>query len=188
MTLICPFNFIKDQMLQGKRECGKTKHYGLDFQLYTFIGNCRLGNGQVLHSLIGFIECFTTTFLHTHHSLLAKLGRWGWLTRMRLAWKTLDTVDIKEITSKQDPTYQECRQRKGFPILSLSENADSKMGRVVTAWRVHGTVDSRETPVQQLQFCLRFIYNRPPSRPHQVTFYDKQEEGCLLLPRSSPFT
>ena len=23
----------------------------------------------------GFIECFTTTFLHNHHSLLAKLGR-----------------------------------------------------------------------------------------------------------------
>ena len=23
----------------------------------------------------GFIECFTTTFLQTHHSLLAKLGR-----------------------------------------------------------------------------------------------------------------
>ena len=23
----------------------------------------------------GFIECFSTTFLHTHHSLLAKLGR-----------------------------------------------------------------------------------------------------------------
>ena len=23
----------------------------------------------------GFIECLTATFLHTHHSLLAKLGR-----------------------------------------------------------------------------------------------------------------
>ena len=38
---------------------------------------------------------FTTTFLHTHHSLLAKLSRWGWLMRMRLDWKksqnTLDT-------------------------------------------------------------------------------------------------
>ena len=47
----------------------------------------------------GFIVCFTTTFLHTQHSLLAKLGRCGWLKRMmmrmRLAWrksqKTLDT-------------------------------------------------------------------------------------------------
>ena len=40
---------------------------------------------------IGFIQCFTTTFLH----ILAKLGRWGWLMRMRLVWKksqkTLDT-------------------------------------------------------------------------------------------------
>ena len=25
-----------------------------------------------------YIECFMTTFLHTHYSLLAKLGRWGW--------------------------------------------------------------------------------------------------------------
>ena len=30
---------------------------------------------------------FTTTFLHNHHSLLAKLSRWGWLMRMRLDWK-----------------------------------------------------------------------------------------------------
>ena len=45
--------------------------------------------------LSGFIECFTTTFLHTQHSLLTKLGRWGWLMRMWLACKksqnTLDT-------------------------------------------------------------------------------------------------
>ena len=27
---------------------------------------------------VGFIKCLTTTFLHTHHSLLAKLGWWGW--------------------------------------------------------------------------------------------------------------
>ena len=41
---------------------------------------------------------FMTTFLHIHHSLLAKLGRWGWLMRTRLAWKksqkTLDTSQI----------------------------------------------------------------------------------------------
>ena len=46
-------------------------------------------------SFIWFIDCFKTTFLHTHHSLLAKLIWWGWLMRMRLAWKksqkTLDT-------------------------------------------------------------------------------------------------
>ena len=48
-----------------------------------------------LSGFIWFIECFKTTFLHTHHSLLAKLGQWGWLMRMRLAWNksqtTLDT-------------------------------------------------------------------------------------------------
>ena len=46
--------------------------------------------------IFGFSECLTTTFLHTHHSLLAKLCRWRWLMRMRLAWKksqnTLDTL------------------------------------------------------------------------------------------------
>ena len=31
----------------------------------------------------------------------------------------------------------------------------------------------------------RIIYNAPPSRPHQVAFYDIQSEGHLLLPRSS---
>ena len=30
---------------------------------------------------------FTTSFLNTHHSLLGKLSRWGWLMRMRLDWK-----------------------------------------------------------------------------------------------------
>ena len=35
-----------------------------------------------------------------------------------------------------------------------------------------------ETPVW-------IIYNGPPSRPHQVAFYDMQGEGRLLLPSSS---
>ena len=36
---------------------------------------------------INLYKCLTTTFLHIPHSLMAKLGRWGWLMRMRLAWK-----------------------------------------------------------------------------------------------------
>ena len=39
--------------------------------------------------------------------------------------------------------------------------------------------------LQWVLICLRIIYNRPPSRPHQVAFYDMQGEGCLLLPISS---
>ena len=50
------------------------------------------------------------------------------------------------------------------------------------------TVDGRETSVQGLLFCLRIIYNMPPSRAHPVDFYDMQGEWCLLLPRSSTGT
>ena len=141
-----------------------------------------------------FIECFAATFLHTHHSLLAKLGQLGWLMRTRLAWKkSQKTLDM----SKQDLKHRECGQR----TLPLLGPAYSEMGRVVTPWRVlggvksiprwityQGTVDGRETPVQGLLFCLRIIYNRPPSRPHQVAFYDMQGEECLILPRSSTGT
>ena len=52
-------------------------------------------------SIYLFIGCFTTTFLQTHHSLLAKLGRWGWLMRMRLAWKkSQKTIDTSTISQK----------------------------------------------------------------------------------------
>ena len=44
--------------------------------------------------IFDLLNCFTTTFLHTRHDLLAKLGRWGWLMRF-MAWKksqkTLDS-------------------------------------------------------------------------------------------------
>ena len=51
----------------------------------------------------GFIECFTTTFLHTHHSLLDKVGRWGRLMRMRLAWKkNQKTVDTSKILHQNE--------------------------------------------------------------------------------------
>ena len=52
----------------------------------------------------------------------------------------------------------------------------------------HETVDGRDTSVQGPLFCLRIIYNIPPSRPHQVDFYEMQGEWCLLLPRSSTGT
>ena len=188
-------------------------------QMYYSYTLCRLGNicGNMgrwrmntwiyprfydsIHAF-GFMECFTTTFLHTHHSLLAKLGQWGRLMRMRLAWnkcqKTLDT-------SKRLHQYK-TRSTGGFDF-QLShhwELQDSETGRVVTPWRVlevgeipamctthHGTVGGRETPVQGLLLCLRIIYIIPPSRParpHQVAFYDMQGEGCLLFPRCPTVT
>ena len=71
-------------------------------------------------SLIWFIECFTTTFLHTRHSLLAKLAWWGWLMideddwwgwlmRMRLAWNVcsldMDLLNVLNDTFLHNPGY-----------------------------------------------------------------------------------
>ena len=124
---------------------------------------------HVIHVFgIGFIECFTTTFLHTHNSLLAKLGRWGWLMRMRLAWtKSQKTLDISKNTSKWDPKHRECGQRTWFPTLPLLGTADSGTGRHVTPWRViwEGKIHS-EVVFQGLLLCLMIIYNRPPLTVH----------------------
>ena len=89
----------------------------------------------------GFIECVTTIFLHTHHSLLATLGRWEWLMRFNdLKEKPEDTRYIIKITSKQDTKHRECGQTTGFPILPLLGTADSRKVQVRHAWK-HLTVD-----------------------------------------------
>ena len=81
-----------------------------------------------LVGLIWFIECCTTTFLHTHHSLLAKT----WLMRMI----DEDEVDLKE--QSEDTRYI----KKIMQTLPLLGAADSETGRVVTPWRVMGGVKS----------------------------------------------
>ena len=89
------------------------------------------------------------------HSLLAKLGRWGW--------------------SKQDLKHRECGQRTGFPTFPWSGTADSETGRVVIPWRVLGWGEicwwygdlSPRTP------CFvwgSFITDRSPSRPTKSPF------------------
>ena len=111
-----------------------------------------------------------------------------------------NTEDIQKITLKEDSKHRECGQRTGVPNLPLLGTADSEMDKVRgLSWEgvksiprhttYHRTVDGRETPVQRLPFCLRIIYNRPPSSPNQVAFYKMQgSEGRLLLPRSSTIT
>ena len=147
------------------------------------------------------IECFTTTFLHSHRSILAKLGRGGWLMRMRLAWKKSQ----KTIYRYQKDYIKIIAEARGVRTKDLISNfanigtADSESGRVVTPWRVLGRVKSipMRTIYHSTVVCRRFrskysslfgfriIYNGPSSRPHQVAFYAMHGEGCLLLPRSS---
>ena len=88
--------------------------------------------------LIWLIECFTTTFLHTHHSLLAKLGWWGCLTRMRLARYQKDYIEIKSET----PGVWAKDLIPNFAItLPLLETADSRKCMRITpegTWRGGG--------------------------------------------------
>ena len=77
------------------------------------------------------------------HSLVAKLGRWGWFMSMRLTWKkSQNTLEIiTKITSKWVPKHRECGQRTWFPTLPLLGTADSGTSRVVPPWRVLGGVE-----------------------------------------------
>ena len=70
------------------------------------------------------------------HSLLAKLGWWGWLMRMRLAWKkSQNTLD----TSKrlhQNKTWSTGSAGKGLdPNFDIFGTADSGKVQVCHAWR-----------------------------------------------------
>ena len=115
---------------------------------------------------------FTTTFLHTHHSLLAKLSRWGWLMRMRLDWKkSQNTID----------TSNWIHRNKTRSTGSVGKGLGSQLYHDL---ELH-TRKQAGLLLQGLMIGLRIICNRPPYRPHQVAFYDMQGEGYLLLPRSS---
>ena len=91
------------------------------------------------------------------HSLLAKLGRWGWLMKMRLAWKKNQT------TLNTSKRLHKNKTRSTWEGLNLCPGAPPTT-----------VLGCMETPLQVLLFCLRIIYNGPPSRPHQVVFYDMQ--------------
>ena len=129
---------------------------------------------------------FMTTFLHTRHSLLAKLGQWGWLMRMRLAWnksqKTLDTskrLHQNETRStgslgkgfdSQPYHYweQQTREWAGSSLPGGSWEGDESHTQAHPLPRdcwLYGDPSPR-TPL----IYLRIIYNGPPSRPNQVDF------------------
>ena len=74
--------------------------------------------------MIWFTECFTTTFLHTHHSLLAQTGL------MKMIYD--DEVDLQE--EPEGNIYIQ----KIMATLSLLGAADSETGRVVTTWNIMG--------------------------------------------------
>ena len=104
----------------------------------TCLAQFSLNNVRTGDLLIWFIECFTTTLLHTHHSLLAKLGRWGWLRRMRLAWKKSQKTLNTSKGLHQNKNRSTGNVGKGIlsQLLPLSGTADSETGRVVIPWRV----------------------------------------------------
>ena len=82
-------------------------------------------------------------------------------------------IDEDEIALKEKP--EDAKYIKN--ITSKAQNAQLIILKFISRCTTYnGTVDGRETPVQRLLFCMRIIYNRPPSR---------QSEGCLLLHISS---
>ena len=115
---------------------------------------------------------FTTTFLHTHHSLLAKLSRWGWLMRMKLDWKkSQNTLD----------TSNRIHRNKTRSTGSVGKGLGSQLSH---DWELHTRKQAGLFLPRTPEIGLRII-NRPQSKPHQFAFYDMWGEGCLLLPRSS---
>ena len=116
------------------------------------------------------------------HSLLAELG---WLMRMRLASKRLHRNETRSTRSagkglvSQLCHYQELQtwERAGSSL--PARGWDPFPGTQPTTWLLVAW-----RPQSNNSFCLRIIYNGPPSRPHHVTFYDMRGEGRLLLPRS----
>ena len=132
----------------------------------------------------------------THHSLLAKLGQWGWLMRMKLAWK---------ISKKTLPVYIHQKDyikirletpgvRAKFLIPNFAIIGNCRLGNgqghhslegvkfIPRHTTYHRTVGGWETPVQGLPFCLKIIYNGPPSRPHQVAFTTCMVRGAYYYP------
>ena len=77
---------------------------------------------------------FTTAFLYTRHSLLAKLGRWGWLRRMRLTWKkSQNTLDTSKRLHQNKTEAQGMRPKDFIPNFAIIGNC-----RLITTWRVLG--------------------------------------------------
>ena len=115
------------------------------------------------------------------HSLLAKLGRWGWLMRMRLAWKksqkTLDTSKRLH----QNKTLSTGSAGKGLNLnFAIIGTADSGKVQVHHTWR---HLAGGET------FLLGGAYNRvfncgppPPPRPKVSKVFEPKRVNSLLLP------
>ena len=146
-----------------------------------------------------FLECSMTTFLHSHHSFLAKLGQWGWLMRMRLAWKksrkTLDTSKILHQNKTRSTGSagkglhsQLCHYWNGRLGNGQGHHSREGPGR---GWNQY----SGAPPTTVLLFdpspSQRIIYKRPPSRPHQIDLLWHAEWGASIITQTLhgyPFT
>ena len=136
-------------------------------------------------------------------TLLAKLGWWRWLMRMRLAWKKIQkmrmrlawkkiqkTLDTYKITSKWDPKHWECGQTKYNGLDSqihaitgncrLGNGQDRhSLGELIALPRgstYHMTVGCIEPPIPRTLYpplCRGGTLQSPLSR-----FYDMHGVGC----------
>ena len=164
--------------------------YNILYTQYTCLWRKRVG--------FGCIECFTTTFLQTNSWLNSadedEWWRWGWPVRKARRHQ--------KITSKWDPKHRECGQRTWFNFAIIG---NCRIGNIHGQCSLEGP-RRRLDPyprgrlfVSKLQSKLLLfnpvmpgrqiiIDNWPPSRPHFVTNYDIQSEGCQLLSKSSTGT
>ena len=133
---------------------------------------------------VPIIECFTTTFLHTHS--MAKLGRWGWWrSTMRLAWKkiqkTLDTS--KRLHRNKNRSTGSVEQRTYINFIPIyCHHWDCRLGpeQVRQAWEYlrggwNVLVGGR------LQLGLRFWFPPDPRRRCCSTFLNLNWWDSLVV-------
>ena len=88
---------------------------------------CTLTLGQnVSWSMIDWFDLWNV-YDHTHHSLLAKLGRWGSLMRMSLAWKKSQIISKRLYQNKTRSTG--VRAKDWIPNFAIIGNCRFRNGQ-----------------------------------------------------------
>ena len=119
------------------------------------------------------------------HSLLAKLGRWGWLMRMRLAWmkrqKTLDTSKILHQNKKPG-----VRAKDLIPNFSIMRNCELRESTGVSrlkapsGWGGGGGVGVESRPGGA--YNRVFNFGTPQTQGGGVQSFRPKQVNSLLWP------
>ena len=112
--MFCPHLFTQSRLncltRMTMRLAREKSHKALDIRKKIYQNEnrstCSVGKLILWTRFPWFIECFKTTFLHTHSWL-----NWVDDDEVVLKEKPEDTRYIKKITSKLDPKHQECGKR-----------------------------------------------------------------------------